>query len=341
MITIQKDIDIQSITTFRVPAFCKYFVEVNTKNDLKETLDFCKEKRVPILPLGGGSNVLFAKKFEGLAVKLNLKGIKTEEKTEEHIILSAMAGESWNNFVQYCINRNYGGLENLSLIPGNVGTSPMQNIGAYGVELKDSFYTLSALNINTREIELFDKNSCKFAYRESVFKNEAKNEYIILKVSFKLTLKNHILTYSYGAIKEELLKKNIEKPTIKDISNAVINIRRSKLPDPKLLGNAGSFFKNPTIPLQKFEYLQEKYPEIPHYLLPANQVKIPAAWLIEKSGWKGKKVGHIGVHEKQALVLVNYGDGTGKEIYQLSENIIHDVNKLFNILLEREVNIII
>lgn len=341
MIIIQENINIESFTTFKVPAFCKYFVKVNTVEELNEALDFCDEKKISLLVLGGGSNVLFTKKFNGLVVQLNLKGLKINEESHQHIIISAMAGEYWHSFVKYCVNHNYGGLENLSLIPGNVGTSPVQNIGAYGVEIKDTFNSLLALNISTRKIESFSNNQCEFGYRDSIFKNIAKNKYIILEVRFKLTTKNHILNYSYGAIKEELNKHKIVEPTIKDISKAIVNIRRSKLPDPMVLGNAGSFFKNPTIPLYKFKNIQKIYSEIPHYILSHNTVKIPAAWLIEKVGWKGKKVGNVGVHEKQALVLVNYGGGIGEEIYQLSEQIIRDVNKLFDILLEREVNIII
>ncbi len=342
MITVQENINIQRLTTFGIPAFCHCFTEIFTLEELTEALNFAEEKNLPLLFLGGGSNVLFAKSFEGLAIKINLKGIKETEE-ENHIIVSAKAGEVWNDFVQYCLDKDYGGLENLSLIPGNVGTSPMQNIGAYGVEIKDTFHSLQALNIETQKIETFSKTSCKFGYRESYFKNEGKNKYIILEVSFKLTPKNHKINISYGAIQEELNKKNIMNPTIKDVSEAVVQIRKSKLPDPKTIGNAGSFFKNPTISLERFQQLQNKFKELdfPHYKLPDNQVKIPAGWLIEQAGWKGKRIGNAGVHEKQALVLVNYGNATGEEIFQLSETIISDVDKIFTIPLQREVNIII
>ncbi|MDR1876517.1 MAG: UDP-N-acetylmuramate dehydrogenase [Flavobacteriaceae bacterium] len=341
MINIQENIDIKELTTFKVPALCHYFTEVYTPEELNEAISFAKNKKLQLLFLGGGSNILFTDAFRGLIIKLNLKGIKESVEDEEHVIVSAQAGEEWNSFVQYCIVRGYGGLENLSLIPGNVGTSPMQNIGAYGVEMKDTFYSLQALNIKTQEIETFTPALCKFGYRESFFKNEGKDQYVILEVKFKLTRKNHKLTASYGAIQEKLNEKNIIRPTLKDISDAVVQIRKSKLPDPEILGNAGSFFKNPILPLDKFQQLQKIFPTIPHYRLPDRQIKIPAGWLIEHAGWKGKKTGDAGVHEKQALVLVNYGKATGKEIFQLSEIIIQDVDKIFNIQLQREVNIII
>ncbi len=341
MITVKENVDIKEFTSFGVPALCHYFTEVHTLEELREALNFAGEKQIRLLFLGGGSNILFTRPFEGLAVKLSLKGITEEEEDENHVIVSAKAGELWSDFVEYCIDKNYGGIENLSFIPGNVGTSPMQNIGAYGVEMKDTFYSLQAFNIETQNIEAFSKTLCKFGYRESFFKNEGKGRYVILEVSFRLTKKNHKMNVSYGAIQEELNKKNIKTPTLKDISKVVTEIRKSKLPDPKVLGNAGSFFKNPTVSLEEFRKLQEKFQNIPHYDLPDNQVKIPAGWLVEQAGWKGKRIGNAGVHEKQALVLVNYSGATGEEVFQLSENIIGDVNNIFNIPLQREVNIIV
>ncbi|MDR2123180.1 MAG: UDP-N-acetylmuramate dehydrogenase [Flavobacteriaceae bacterium] len=341
MITFQENTDIKKFTTFNVPAVCRYFTEVYSLEELDEALDLAKEKELPLLFLGGGSNILFTDIFQGLVIKLNLKGITESEEDEDHVVVSAQAGEEWSAFVQYCISKDYGGLENLSLIPGNAGTSPMQNIGAYGVEIKDVFHSLKALSIQTKKVETFTPDLCKFGYRESFFKNEGKDKYVILEVSFRLTKKNHKFNISYGAIQEEFKKKDIKTPTLKDISEQIIQIRQSKLPDPKILGNAGSFFKNPVISLEQFQKLQNEYPHIPHYRLADSQIKIPAGWLIEHAGWKGKKTGRVGVHEKQALVLVNYGGATGKEIYLLSETIIQDVKKKFDILLQREVNIIV
>lgn len=338
----QENIDIRKYTTFNVPAICDFFVEVSNLNELKEALDFSKNKNIPVLFIGGGSNILFIKPFHGLVIKVNLKGI--EEKIDEddkHILITAKAGENWDAFVHYCTSRNYGGLENLSLIPGNVGTSPIQNIGAYGAEMKDTFHQLKALNISTYEIEVFDAESCKFGYRDSYFKNEGKNKYVIIEVTFKLTTKKHNLKISYGDIKEELLKKEIYEPTLANIRNQVIEIRKRKLPDPAIMGNAGSFFKNPIISIAQLKNIQKKYPEIPYYKISNQLVKLPAAWLIEFAGWKGKKEGNVGVHKNQSLVLVNLGDANGKEIYDLSKSIIEDVNKIFNIQLEREVNIIL
>nr|WP_128330717.1 UDP-N-acetylmuramate dehydrogenase [Apibacter sp. HY039] len=342
MIHIEENKDIKELTTFGVPAYCRFFCEITSMQELEEALVFAQEKELPILMVGGGSNILFAKSWEGLAIHIALKGIREEKPDDNHqVLVTASAGENWHSFVQYCINNNYGGLENLSLIPGNAGTSPMQNIGAYGVEIKDHFYSLKALNIQTCAIETFSNEDCRFGYRDSYFKNEGKNRYVILEVTYRLTSENHHIVTDYGSIKEELLKQGISEPSIKEVSEAVIAIRNSKLPNPKVTGNAGSFFKNPLLPVQQFNSLKEIYPEMPHYEAPENQVKVPAGWLIEKAGWKGKRVGNAGVHDKQALVLVNYGNAGGMEIYNLSENIIRDVNKIFNIHLQREVNIII
>ncbi|HAI79811.1 MAG TPA: UDP-N-acetylenolpyruvoylglucosamine reductase, partial [Chryseobacterium sp.] len=307
---------------------------------LKYAIEFAKINHFEILFLGGGSNILFTQDFGGLVIKLNLKGISEEFLNENEVLVTAKAGENWHEFVQFCLSENYGGLENLSLIPGNVGTSPMQNIGAYGTEIKDTFVKCKVLNIETLEIEEFNKEECGFGYRDSIFKREGKGKYVILEVTFKLSTKNHQIKTEYGAIKNELDKLGIENPTIQDVSRAVISIRQSKLPDPQILGNAGSFFKNPTIPLQQFTEVQNSYPQMPNYPN-GEMVKIPAGWLIEQCGWKGKQVGNVASHELQALVIVNKtGNATGKEIYDFSTMIIESVKDKFGIVLEREVNIV-
>lgn len=289
--------------------------------------------------INGGSNMLLTHDFDGLVLKLNLKGIEIVSEDENLVKVKVNAGENWHEFVQWTLENDFGGLENLSLIPGNCGTAPIQNIGAYGVEIKDVMSELSALHIATAEVRVFTNEECKFDYRESVFKNELKGQYILLDVTFRLTKNNHKLNTSYGAIQSELDKLNIRNPTIRDISRAVINIRQSKLPDPKEIGNSGSFFKNPVISRSQFEKLQKQYPDISGYIS-GDEVKVAAGWLIENAGWKGKRFGDAGVHEKQALVLVNYGSATGQEIYDLSQRILDDILEKFGIQLEREVNIL-
>ena len=334
---IQENFSLQQYNTFGVEAKTKYFAEVNSVEELKETL---RLSHSPLLILGGGSNLLFTKDFEGLVIKLNLKGITEQITDENHVLVTAKAGENWHEFVQKTISENYGGLENLSLIPGNVGTCPIQNIGAYGTEIKDHFVSCKALNIETLEIETIDLEQCKFGYRDSIFKTSSKGKYVILEVTFKLTTKNHHIKTEYGAISSELKNLGIENPTIQDVAKAVINIRQSKLPNPAETGNAGSFFKNPTIPLAQFEKLKEKFPEIQGYPN-GDFVKVPAGWLIENAGWKGKQIGNVASHKWQALVIINAtGKATGKEIYDFSSQIINSVKEKYGIELEREVNII-
>ena len=334
---IQENFSLQQYNTFGVEAKTKYFAEVNSVEELKETL---RLSHSPLLILGGGSNLLFTKDFEGLVIKLNLKGISEQITDENHVLVTAKAGENWHEFVQKTISENYGGLENLSLIPGNVGTCPIQNIGAYGTEIKDHFVSCKALNIETLEIETIDLEQCKFGYRDSIFKTSAKGKYVILEVTFKLTTKNHHIKTEYGAISSEIKNLGIENPTIQDVAKAVINIRQSKLPNPAETGNAGSFFKNPTIPLAQFEKLKEKFPEIQGYPN-GDFVKVPAGWLIENAGWKGKQIGNVASHKLQALVIINAtGNATGKEIYDFSSQIINSVKEKYGIELEREVNII-
>ena len=334
---IQENFSLQQYNTFGVEAKTKYFAEVNSVEELKETL---RLSHSPLLILGGGSNLLFTKDFEGLVIKLNLKGISEQITDENHVLVTAKAGENWHEFVQKTISENYGGLENLSLIPGNVGTCPIQNIGAYGTEIKDHFVSCKALNIETLEIETIDLEQCKFGYRDSIFKTSSKGKYVILEVTFKLTTKNHHIKTEYGAISSELKNLGIENPTIQDVAKAVINIRQSKLPNPAETGNAGSFFKNPTIPLAQFENLKEQFPEIQGYPN-GDFVKVPAGWLIENAGWKGKQIGNVASHKLQALVIINAtGNATGKEIYDFSSQIINSVKEKYGIELEREVNII-
>ena len=331
---IQQNISLKKYNTFGIQANAKRFVTVNSVNELSEIIKVEKE----IFLLGGGSNMLLTSDIEKLVVHLNLKGVIVNNIEKNDVFVTAEAGENWHKFVLWCISQNYGGLENLSLIPGNVGTSPIQNIGAYGVEIKDTFLQLEAIEIETGIRKVFKNEDCKFGYRNSIFKNELKNKYIIINVTFKLTKNKHKTNTSYGAI--TTLLENKEAPTIKNISNAIINIRQSKLPDPKEIGNSGSFFKNPIINAISFKTLKEKYPKIPHYIVSKTEVKIPAGWLIEQCGFKGKRFGDTGVHNKQALVLVNYGNATGQEIYNLAQRIQKKVKENFNITLDIEVNII-
>jgi len=337
---MHENFSLKPYNTFGIDAKARYFTEVHSVEELLEALNNPVTHSLPLLFLGGGSNILFTRDFEGLAVQLNLKGIHEDIISDNEVLVTVKAGENWHEFVLFCLEKNYGGMENLSLIPGNVGTSPMQNIGAYGVEIKDTFVSCTVLNLENLQLETFNKEQCRFGYRDSVFKQEGKGKYVITEVSFTLTRKDHQLKTSYGAIQAELEKSGIESPTIQDISRAVINIRQSKLPDPKKTGNAGSFFKNPTIPLIQFEELQQQVTDIPGYPN-GDFVKVPAGWLIEQAGWKGKQTGNVATHRLQALVIINAtGNATGKEIYDFSAEIIDSVQKKYGIELEREVNII-
>ena len=334
---MQHNLSLKPYNTFGIDVTAEYFAEINSVDELQSILK--EYNTVPLLILGGGSNIVFTKNVEGLVIRMNTKGIEKTKEDDTHVWVKVQAGENWHEFVQWSLTQNYGGLENLSLIPGNVGTSPMQNIGAYGVEIKDVFDSLEALEIATGAIKTFTLSDCAFGYRESVFKRELKGKYIIISVTYCLNKPPHTLHTSYGAIQHELESMKIENPTIQEVSKAVIQIRKSKLPDPKQIGNSGSFFKNPTVPKAIFQNLQQKYPSIPSYPIDEQTVKIPAGWLIEQSGWKGKRIGDAGVHTQQALVLVNYGNATGQEILNLSQQIIQDIQNQFGITLEREVNI--
>lgn len=324
--------------TFGIEAKAKQFVAVQNAVELKSVLEQNKSEKKFIL--GGGSNMLLTQDINALVIHIDLKGKKIIKEDDDCVWVECQAGESWHEFVLWTIDQDFGGLENMSLIPGNVGTTPVQNIGAYGTEIKDTFVSCDAMTIENQQIKSFTKEECHFGYRESIFKNEVKDQYIITSVVFKLTKRNHKINTSYGDILGELEKKNIKNPTLKDISNAVITIRQSKLPDPKELGNSGSFFKNPILLKTDFEKIHQQFPEMKFYDVSETEVKIPAGWLIEQAGFKGKRFGDAGIHKNQALVLVNYGNATGQEILAISKNIQDTVFKNFGIHIEAEVNVI-
>jgi len=327
------------LNTFGIDVKAKYFTSINTINELIEVTKTNVFKDLELLILGGGSNILLTKDFDGLVILNNIKGKEIIDQNQQSIFLKIGAGENWHELVMYCVDNGWGGIENLSLIPGNTGTAPMQNIGAYGVEIKETFIELEALEISSGKIVKFNNSDCEFGYRESVFKNKMKNQYIILNITLELK-KNPVLNINYGDVKAILESQNIKNPAIKEVSNAIIRIRQSKLPDPKKIGNSGSFFKNPLVSLNQLELIKKNYPNVVNYEINENEFKIAAGWLIERAGWKGKKFNNYGIHEKQALVLVNYGLANGMEIFELSEKIILDIKDKFGIKLEREVNII-
>ena len=329
---------LKKYNTFGIEAFAKKFVVVQSVKELKEVLleNIFEKKFI----LGGGSNMLFTKNIDALVIHIDLKGKKIVKENEEFVWVEAQAGENWHEFVVWTIQQNFGGLENMSLIPGNVGTTPIQNIGAYGTEIKDTFVSCAALHIENLKIKIFNLQDCNFGYRESIFKNEVKDQYIITSVIFKLTRKNHTINISYGDIQGELSKKNIAIPSLMDIGNAVTAIRQSKLPDPKVLGNSGSFFKNPLLKKSDFEIIHKKFPDMKYYEISETQIKVPAGWLIEQAGFKGKRFGDAGIHKNQALVLVNYGNASGQDILNVSREIQKTVFEKFGIEIEVEVNII-
>lgn len=349
MAVIGNNISIKKYNTFSINAFANEVIPFNSVEELQKTLETSEQIKNnyqnSILILGGGSNILFISNFEGIILKNEIKGIQVIKEDEHHVYVKVGAGENWHQFVLYCIENDFAGVENLSLIPGNVGASPMQNIGAYGVEIKDVFYSLEAFHIKDKKIVNFSLIDCEFGYRESVFKRKYKDQYVITTVTYRLNKVPNFNT-SYGAIEQELEKMGVKEKSIKAISRAVINIRSSKLPNPDEIGNAGSFFKNPEIQVPVFNKLQLQFPGIVGYNLPNGNVKLAAGWLIENCGpadgisWKGYRRGDAGCHEKQALVLVNYGNATGREIFDLSEDILQSVQKTFGVVLEREVNII-
>ena len=335
--TIEKNISLAAFNTFGIDVQARSFAKFENKDDLSEA--FSEVKNESTLILGGGSNILFTKDYDGLVLKNEIKGIKQSSEDEDHVWLKIGAGENWHQTVLHCIEKGHAGVENLSLIPGNCGAAPMQNIGAYGMEIKEVFQELEAFHISSGEIHTFSKKDCNFGYRESVFKNKLKGEYVILNITLRLN-KRPIFNVSYGAIQDQLESMHVASLSIKAISDAVIHIRQSKLPDPKDIGNAGSFFKNPVVSKEELSNIQRDFPEVVHYPLSDGKIKLAAGWLIDQAGWKGKTIGKYGVHKDQALVLVNYGKAKGKEIYDLSEKIQISVKEKYSVDLEREVNIV-
>ena len=337
MISLHEQFSLKAFNSFGIEVFAKQFVAVQSINELVYVL--AENTTVKKFILGGGSNMLLTKNVDALVIHIAIKGKEVVAQNEDYVWIKCNAGENWHEFVLWTISQSYGGLENMSLIPGNVGTTPVQNIGAYGAEIKDTLVSCDAINIKNQEPTEFLNNECKFGYRESIFKNEAKDTYIITSVTFKLTKKNHLINTSYGDIKGELLKNNVQNATLTDVSNAIISIRKLKLPDPKILGNSGSFFKNPLVLKSNFNEILLKFPEIKYFDVSATHVKIPAGWLIEQAGLKGKRFGNAGVHTNQALVIVNYGGATGQEIAAVAKLVQNTVYEKFGIAIEAEVNI--
>lgn len=339
---IEKNKSLKKYNSFGIDAYAAAFASFNNVEEAKELLATGSNE---LMVLGGGSNILFTKDFDGLVIKNEIVGIEIVSEDNDYAYVKAGAGVKWHDLVLYCIDKNLAGLENLSLIPGNVGASPMQNIGAYGVEIKDVFHQLEALHVKEKNLVEFNLNDCAFGYRESVFKRKCKGEFIITSVTYRLNKTPHFNT-SYGAIEQELDRMGVKELNIQAISQAVINIRSSKLPDPAVIGNAGSFFKNPEVTSEVYKNLQQQYSAIPGYPLANGNVKLAAGWLIEHAGpnenasWKGYRIGDAGCHAKQALVLVNYGNANGTDIYNLSEAILQSVYKKYKVQLEREVNIV-
>lgn len=336
---IELNYPLKKYNTFNLDVNSRYFVEIRNNDELLKLIETKEFQENNSMLLGEGSNVLFTKDFDGLIIKLQNNIIEKIDEDDNFVFIKAGAGVNWHNFVLNSLENNLGGIENLSLIPGTVGAAPIQNIGAYGQELKDTFYSLTYFDKEEKTFKIINNENCMFGYRESIFKKELKGKFIITDVTFRLN-KKHQLNFSYGTIEEELKKTGKKKFTIRDVSNAVIKIRKSKLPDPAEIGNAGSFFKNPIVDIEIFNSIKQKFENVPHFIQLNEKVKIPAAWLIEKCRWKGYRKGNVGVHVNQPLVLVNYGGGKGSEIIELSEEIKNSVFEKFNILLEAEVTII-
>ena len=338
MSRILENVSLKSLNTFGVESHARLFAEIKFEQDLLNVFNEQALTNKHILVLGGGSNMLFTQDFEGLVIHMGIKGIRSQQDGDV-VLVTAGGGEVWNELVNYCVENEFAGMENLSLIPGSVGASPIQNIGAYGVELMDIFQSCRAFELETGLMRVFQKDECKFSYRDSIFKNELKGKYVITEVTYKLS-KTFVPKLSYGAITHELKERDILNPSIKNVSDVVSSIRVSKLPDPATIGNAGSFFKNPVVTLSKFRHIESAFPDIVHYVVDNESVKLAAGWLIEQCGWKGKTIGHTGTWKNQALVLVNHGNATGEEILNLSADIIKSVHNKFGVILEREVNII-
>jgi len=329
---------LKNYNTFGIEAKAKQFVAVHTIEDLRLVLEQNSAEKKFVL--GGGSNMLLTQDIDALVIHIDLKGKKIIQENDDCVWVACQAGENWHEFVLWTLQQNFGGLENMSLIPGNVGTTPVQNIGAYGTEIKDTMVSCTAMKIDSQDMKTFSNADCHFGYRESIFKQEAKDQFIITSVVFQLTKRNHKINTAYGDIQAELSKNGINNPTIQDVSNAVIAIRQSKLPDPKELGNSGSFFKNPILLKSDFEKIHAKFPEMKYFEISETEVKVPAGWLIEQAGFKGKRFGDAGIHKNQALVLVNYGNATGQEILNVSKDIQETIFNTFGIRIEAEVNVI-
>ena len=336
---IKENVSLHPFNTFHIESTARFYTEVKNIEQLRELAASGRLHENPVLVMGGGSNLLFTGNYKGIVVRIQNKGIEIVSRSSKSVLVKASAGENWHEFVTYCVNLGFGGLENLSLIPGSVGSSPIQNIGAYGVEMKDTFYSLEAIDILTGELKQYKPEECHFGYRDSIFKNELKGRVVIWSVTFNLSL-HAVVHLEYGAIKQQLSDMGIENPEISDVSRAVCEIRHSKLPDPKLLGNAGSFFKNPTIDQKFAEKLIEAFPKMVSYQTEDGRVKLAAGWLIEQCGWKGFREGDAGVHQNQALVLVNYGNAKGSDILTLAHRIQNSVYERFGVKLEMEVNVI-
>ena len=335
---ILTNFSLKSLNTFNINVDGKYFTGVASAAEIGEAISHVKQHGLPLLVLGGGSNWLFTQNFPGLVMKVNLAGRAIVGETTKDIVVKAGGGENWDDFVGYCVGKGYWGLENLSLIPGSVGASPVQNIGAYGVEMKDRFQSLEFYDFESGDIREFQAEECNFGYRDSIFKNELKGKGIVLSVSFRLS-KIPVYETGYGSVTDELEKMGVKDITLEALRAAVINIRRSKLPDPAIIGNAGSFFKNPTIEADRHRELRARFPGLVSFAQPGNRYKLAAGWMIDQCGWKGYRSGDAGVHDRQALVLVNHGKATGIEIFQLSEKIRDSVMETFGVELEREVNV--
>jgi UDP-N-acetylmuramate dehydrogenase len=335
---VQHNVELRPYNTLNIEAQAQSFAAIHSVEQLQTILDK-KDDHISVFVLGGGSNILFANDFNGIVLKVSISGIEVLKENDKHVWVQIGAGENWHETVKYAVQKGWGGIENLSLIPGTVGAAPIQNIGAYGVELKDVFDELQAVEIATGATRSFSKEECQFGYRDSIFKGSLKGKFVIAKVVLKLDKKPKLET-SYGAIKQELANRNIENPTIRDISDIVIDIRNHKLPHPDNLGNAGSFFKNPVITVGQYEKLQQSFAEIPGYPVDEDRIKVPAGWLIEEAGWKGKVMGDAGTYKQQALVIVNHGEASANDILELARAIQQTVKEQFNINLVPEVNII-
>ncbi len=340
MITLQHNRSLLPFNTFGIDVKASLYTEIHHEDHIRKYRERADLTKLPLLILGGGSNILLTQNFPGLVMDIRIKGRVLKGEHQERVVVEFGAGENWHELVLYCIAQGWGGIENLSLIPGKIGAAPIQNIGAYGVELKDVFEYLDLLHLETGQIKRFDAGDCKFGYRDSIFKQELKGKVVILRVALCLTRKNHRVKTDYGDIKKELKDRGLREPCIKDISDVVISIRQRKLPDPAETGNGGSFFKNPEVPTEIHDLLKEKFPEMPSYFVNEATMKIPAAWLINEAGWKGQTFGNFGIHKDHALVLVNYGGASGKDIFDLSTRILNSVKEQFGIELEREVNVI-